>query len=156
MLSIALCTQAFAADDHPEPAARPLLIGEVSAEQILAHPAFSPYRQDTLDAAAHEALLRQRGAHTIEWVLLFGSWCHDSQREVPQILALANQHPTIALTAIAVDEQKRAPAEFTERYKLKYTPTLIVFKDGVEVGRIIERPDTNWAADIAAKLDAAH
>lgn len=78
---------------------------------------------------------------------LFGTWCHDSVREIPRLnklLAAAN-NTNITTTLIAVDRKKT----IDDSYKLQYTPTIIIYRDNNEIGRIIETPTKTIAQDIA-------
>lgn len=84
-------------------------------------------------------------------VALFGSWCHDSEREVPRLVKLLSQaqNPLIELKLIAVNTKKEAPAS----YRLKYTPTFLVMNaQQQEVGRIVERPAATLGQDIVNML----
>jgi len=78
---------------------------------------------------------------------LFGTWCHDSMREIPRLnkLLLAANNPNISTTLIAVDRNKT----IDESYNLQYTPTIIIYRDNNEIGRIIETPTKSIAQDIA-------
>lgn len=87
-------------------------------------------------------------------VALFGTWCHDSEREVPRLIKLLNQadNPNISLKLIAVNTQKEAP----EHYQLKYTPTFIIYDENQqELGRIIERPKESLSQDLSAIVNNA-
>nr|WP_241737648.1 thioredoxin family protein [Neptunicella marina] len=87
-------------------------------------------------------------------VVLFGRWCHDSQREVPKLLKLLTQSNVALerLTLIAVDRQKTTPDQLEQPFDLKYTPTIILFDQQAELGRIIETPQQGIAEDLAAML----
>ena len=71
-----------------------------------------------------------------------GTWCHDSKREVPKaiklfnLLALENERIKI----VALNKQKKGYFKNYESFNIKRTPTIIFFKNGKEIGRIIERP----------------
>lgn len=86
----------------------------------------------------------------IKIVTLFGTWCHDSEREVPRMIKLIEQanNPNITHQLIAVNQKKQA----AEHYQLQYTPTFIIYKNEQEVGRIVERPVTTLAQDIVNAL----
>lgn len=84
-------------------------------------------------------------------IVLFGTWCHDSQREVPRLLK------TIALSGVenyqlkllAVDFAKKEPSGLYLNYQLRYTPTFILEQQGHEIGRVVERPKLSIAEDLA-------
>jgi thiol-disulfide isomerase/thioredoxin len=71
---------------------------------------------------------------------LFGTWCHDSKREVPafiKTIELAN-NSNFSVEYIGVNREKTDGKEFSKLYNLQYTPTFIIFKGSYEVGRIVE------------------
>lgn len=81
----------------------------------------------------------------------FGTWCHDSIREVPKLLKILSGNKDINLSLIALDHQKQDPQDLATTNKVKYTPTIIVYRDvdkKQEIGRIIERPKQSLITDI--------
>jgi hypothetical protein len=69
-----------------------------------------------------------------------GTWCGDSRREVPRLfraLELVPEPWPFTIRWIGVDRAKRAPG-LTEDAALRYVPTFVVRRDGVEVGRVVE------------------
>jgi thioredoxin 1 len=81
----------------------------------------------------------------------FGTWCHDSEREVPKLLKLLKANKDITSTLIALDYQKEDPQALAKESQIKYTPTIIVYRDKSkkeELGRIIERPNKSLIEDI--------
>ena len=86
----------------------------------------------------------------ISVVIMFGTWCHDSKREVPRMLRIldsAGVRPE-QISLIGVDTKKAEPKGREKLYNLRNTPTLILLKNGKEVGRIIERPNVSLEADL--------
>ena len=128
--------------------AETLLVGEVSAEQLLlTHPRFARvYEQFQPDASA------LRLPEEVQVLVFFGTWCHDSEREVPRLLKLleAEGLSEEKLTLIALDYRKREPEGRAALFKVRYTPTAIFIRDDGEVGRIIERPNVSLYEDIKA------
>ena len=82
----------------------------------------------------------------------FGTWCHDSEREVPKLLKLASLSPRTNINLVALDYNKQEPKGRAEQQGVKYTPTIIVFLHNKEIGRIVERPKASIAEDIEAML----
>ena len=128
--------------------AETLLVGKVSPEQLLlTHPRFARvYERFQPDASA------LRLPEDVQVLVFFGTWCHDSEREVPRLLKLleAEGFSEEALTLIALDYRKREPEGRAALFKVRYTPTAIFIRDDVEVGRIIERPNVSLHEDIKA------
>ena len=87
----------------------------------------------------------------ISVVIFFGTWCHDSKRELPKALKIFNEIginvENIELIAVGLD--KKEPQGRAAKLKLMYTPTLIFFRGSQEIGRIIEKPVISLEKDIA-------
>ena len=86
----------------------------------------------------------------IEIYVLFGTWCHDSQREVPRLLQLLNtlniQENYIHL--IGLNFSKNEPQDRGKYFQIKKTPTFIFLRNQKEVGRIVEMPEISLEADL--------
>ena len=86
----------------------------------------------------------------ISIVIFFGTWCHDSKRELPKALKIFNEiginDENIELIAVGLD--KKEPQGRAAKLKLMYTPTLIFFRGSQEIGRIIEKPVISLEKDI--------
>lgn len=94
-------------------------------------------------------------ADSISFVLFAGSWCDDSQIELPrlfQVFEAANINAD-KITMYGVDENKNDPTGTAERLGIYKVPTLIAFKRGRETGRIIEHPRTNWELDVIVIME---
>lgn len=132
-------------------ASEPELMGEVSAEQLLAqYPAFQAEYKDYQPSKEELAAVAALEEDTL--VVLFGTWCHDSQREVPRLLKTFDLSglDVPKLTLIAVDTNKTDPQGMAKKYQLKYTPTFVLLNDDKELGRVIERPRTSLTQDLQA------
>ena len=86
----------------------------------------------------------------ISFLLFAGSWCGDSESEVPKIYKLFDKAniPLAKIKLYGVDRSKREPSGIAAEYNIERVPTLIVLRDGSELGRIIEFPSTSWEEDI--------
>ena len=86
--------------------------------------------------------------------ILFATWCHDSEREVPRMLKLlaASGVKEENISLISLDIRKEEPEGRAKALDVRFTPTFIFFSDDVELGRIIERPVESLQADIAAMV----
>jgi thiol-disulfide isomerase/thioredoxin len=74
--------------------------------------------------------------------LIFGTWCGDSKYYVPRLLRAlkeaANSHLQVKL--VGIDNQFHEPVDTVQPRRLTNVPTIIVERDGREVGRIVETP----------------
>lgn len=131
--------------------AREDVIGLIDSQALLAQfPQFNEQYQNYQPTAVELQAIKRIEGKTL--VVLFGTWCHDSVREVPRLLkslALA-QVNLDRLQLLGVDTSKQLPGAEQQAYDLRYTPTFIVFEENRELGRIIERPTATLAEDLAA------
>lgn len=83
-------------------------------------------------------------------VLIMGTWCEDSQREVPGMMKILNQagYNTAEMEIIAIDEDKRTKEGLEKVYDLAYIPALIFFDGEKEMNRIVEFPINSLEQDI--------
>ena len=88
----------------------------------------------------------------LEVKILFGTWCHDSEREVPRMLKLlaASGVREENISLIALDILKEEPQGRARALRVDYTPTFIFFSDGKEQTRIVERPIKSLEKDLSA------
>ena len=82
--------------------------------------------------------------------IVFGSWCSDSQREVPRFIEIlwAMDYPMDKLTIIALNRNKLVNEIDISQMDIKYVPTFIFKRDNIEIGRIIESPKISLIEDI--------
>lgn len=94
--------------------------------------AYSP-RPDAMEAL-------KKNADSIQLLVFMGTWCEDSHFIIPKLFALADaagfsqEH----ITLIGTDRNKRTLSNLTDALNVKNVPTIIVFRNGRELGRIIE------------------
>ncbi|MFK7864612.1 MAG: TlpA family protein disulfide reductase [Pseudohongiellaceae bacterium] len=130
-------------------------IGEISSAQLLAnYPEFAKEYESFQPTKSQ--ILGLQGLEGKEVLALFGTWCHDSEREIPRLLKLIEESEISLsrLTLYGVSRNKDDPAGVAKQHELLFTPTIIVLDDGKELTRIVERPKIGLAADIAAELSS--
>jgi len=90
----------------------------------------------------------------IKVLIVAGSWCGDTQRELPRFFKITNEIgvPNNNIEMIMVDENKKTAAFNISVIQVTNIPTFIFFKDGKELGRIIEKPQTTLEDDLAKLL----
>lgn len=94
--------------------------------------------------------LKEYLADEYQYIIVLGSWCPDSRREVPamvKVLNLAGVEMS-SVRFIGVDHRKQAPVVFLEELQIEKVPTLIVFKGEEEKGRIVETPEVSIEDDL--------
>jgi cyclophilin family peptidyl-prolyl cis-trans isomerase len=125
----------------------PLEIGPMTAEHLVERlpeyaerkAAFEP------DPAVVEAIaMSVQPGDRLEVVL--GTWCSDSQREVPKLLKIsdlieAQYGVTLPISYVAVSRAKSEPAELVAGRNIEKVATFIYYRDDAELGRIVETPE---------------
>ena len=79
-------------------------------------------------------------ADSLQLIVFLGTWCSDSHNIIPKFFALtdAASLPENKITLIGVDRKKKTIGYLTEALNVKNVPTIIVMKNGKEVGRVVE------------------
>ena len=146
IISLLLLTQVVACNSTHQK--QPLQLGVISPSELLtSYPNFSSsYNAYPVSSQASKVIEKWGSDLRIE--VFFGTWCHDSQREVPRLLKLLSQNKAVQVKLIALNYQKSEPQGLSKGKDVKYTPTVIVYKNNKEVGRIIERPKVSLFDDI--------
>lgn len=87
-------------------------------------------------------------------VVVFGTWCHDSQREVPRLLTLLervrDEYPKVSFEfeMIAAAPYEMRDKNLIKKYQLTAVPTIMLFDKEQEMGRVVEQTKISLAADI--------
>lgn len=86
----------------------------------------------------------------VEMIVVIGTWCSDSQREIPRLVKILNYlaYDTHHIIAIGVNRNKRAPFTEVDELHIEYVPTIIFKYEDKEIGRIIESPEVSLEKDI--------
>lgn len=89
--------------------------------------------------------------HDYTIVIVMGSWCGDSQDQVPRFFKIADTFgfPEENIRIICVDRKKHWPGNEDEiaLLNIELVPTFIFYRDGEELGRIIETPANTLEVD---------
>ncbi|WP_064435520.1 TlpA family protein disulfide reductase [Pseudoalteromonas neustonica] len=139
---VCLSWSASASDEAP-------FSGDISASTLLADYNKFSQEYERFTATSDELELIQKLAGK-DILVLFGTWCHDSQREVPRLLKLLEKSKVAvnSLQLIAVGYNKKDPAGVAPAHELKYTATMIVMQEGKELSRVVEKPKNSLVIDL--------
>ena len=88
--------------------------------------------------------------------IVLGSWCSDSQREVPRFYRIMDEAgiPDEKVELISVNRDKVVPGIDISALKIERVPTFIVYDGIKELGRIIETPAETLEEDLLMILSA--
>ena len=104
--------------------------------------------QKTLDMVNAELLVN------VEIKIVLGTWCHDSQRELPRFYKIADYLDFDNYMLIGVNRAKLAKDTEVDELNIELVPTFIFYNAGKEIGRIIESPIESLEKDIVEIISA--
>lgn len=116
--------------------------GIISREVLLNDTSFHWYASNlkgySPNAAALEGLKKNKDS--IQLLTFMGTWCEDSHFVIPKFYSLldAAGFSQDRVTLIGVDRSKKTLSHLCEALNVDKVPTIIVLKNGKEVGRVIE------------------
>jgi len=116
-----------------------VFVEDWKAEQI-------EYSPDKTTIKELKKLFKENKEFTVK--VFFASWCHDSQLQLPPFVKIAKQVRIKNIEYIALNRKKALPNQDISAFDIKRVPTFIVFKDGKEMGRIIETPQLSIEKDL--------
>lgn len=91
----------------------------------------------------------------VQFVIFGGTWCEDTQFVLPKFFKLQelSGFPDNSISFFGVNRAKQTLGNVAAAFKIINVPTIIVMKDGKEVGRVVEYGKTGkWDAELAELL----
>ena len=133
-----------------------MLVGSASLDSLRTAPFVSWYdtNRDAYTPESESLDELKTLLKDVRIVLLMGTWCKDSRREVPRFTAIleAVKYPLDEVEVITVDRDKKTPENLEQGLELIQVPTFIFYKADRELGRIVEFPINTLEADMLAIL----
>lgn len=130
-----------------------ILIDECTMEGLLNFPGFkasyaAAHEGYNLDIDTIKAL--KPLARELKFTVVLGTWCGDSLRQVPPLLKVleALEIDGNNIRILAVDLAKHTLNYPIEQLHIEKVPTVILYKHGIELGRIVETPIETFEKDI--------
>ena len=82
--------------------------------------------------------------------IVFRSTCSDSREQLPRLFKVLNElnYDVNSITLIGVNREKQGLSNETEGLEIELVPTIIFYKDGNEIGRIVETPFESLEKDL--------
>ena len=133
-----------------------ILVGKVNWDGLTQQPYddwfTANYLSYTVDAESLTALDNKTDG--IEVLMFMGTWCSDSQVEVPQFYKILDhlKYDLTKMTVVALErlESRKlvSPQHEEADYDITHVPTFIFIRDGEEIGRITEYPERTLEKDM--------
>jgi tetratricopeptide (TPR) repeat protein len=119
-------------------------------------PSYTNYKPEET-AVAH---LKKSLKSDVTFNIFFATWCNDSKRELPRYLRILDEMGVRQdrVELIGVDSgkaHKQAPGGENIGKHLYRVATFIVYRKGVEIGRIVEHPVVSLERDLLSILNGA-
>jgi thiol-disulfide isomerase/thioredoxin len=108
---------------------------------------YNAYKTNAIDNGNLKAALANKN---ITVTIVMGSWCGDSQEQVPRFFKIADaiEFAEKNITIYCVDRNKKTEKGEIDNLKITLVPTFIFYKDGKEIGRIVESPKATLEKDM--------
>lgn len=133
------------------------LLGKINLDGLQTNPYQTWFTSNYEAYAVDESLVKVFKSPLADYdiKLFLGTWCGDSKREVPRFIKIlkAANFPMENLEIIALDRRKghvkTSPTGEEKGLNIIKVPTMIFFKKGKEINRIVESPIESLEEDMA-------
>ena len=134
----------------------PYLLGKIDKAGLQGENYNSWFNKNYEDYKPNKTIINDiaSGLKNYSITLFMGTWCGDSKQEVPKLYKVleASNYPIDQLTVIAVSSEpnmyKQSPNHEEAGLNIHRVPTVIFYKEGKEINRIVEHPITTFEEDI--------
>lgn len=158
VLFLAICRMAVAQSpyisapdpQHPDQHILNGIITKYALENDTAYTWYNSSRQIYKPSDAVLNTMKDAGGK-VKFVVFGGTWCEDTQFVLPKFFKLQelSGYPDAGISFFAVDRSKKTVGGIADAFKIINVPTIIVMKDGVEVGRVVEYGKTGqWDKEL--------
>ena len=132
------------------------LLGHVTRAQLRAYEPWALFWEQVYVPNAAAVASIKKDAADVSILLVMGTWCPDSKRELPRYFATMDAAGLgdAKLTMIGVDRTKKDTEGLTDKWDITRVPTFVFLRNGKEVGRFVEHTptDSTFEAEMAKIL----
>ncbi len=135
-----------------------ILNGIIEKNDIATNAAFNSWYSGNQTGYKLDTTITNAMANTkdkVQYVVFGGTWCEDTQFILPKFFKLQEQSGLSEknISLYAVDRSKKTLGNIAGAFKITNVPTIIVMKDGKEVGRVVEYGKTGkWDTELGQLL----
>ncbi len=128
--------------DDPENEGEKMLLGRVSLTDFKNDSLF-PWMSENYQIYKPDTTISLAIKHRLDGIRIkafMGTWCEDSQREVPHFYKILNTAGVLhnSIEMVAMSHDKDTPQGYEKDLNIAYVPTFIFYKEGIEIGRFVE------------------
>lgn len=118
------------------------LKGIISKEILISDTSFKWYAENLKDYTPNTRAIEglRKNADSLQFIVFMGTWCEDSHFVIPKFYSLTETagFSKDRITLIGVDRNKKTLSHLAEALNIINVPTIIVLKNGKEMGRVVE------------------
>lgn len=119
-----------------------ILKGFMSKQDLAGDSAFAWFAANQKGYAPYAAALQSLKSNkdSVQFLVFGGTWCQDTQFILPKFFTLSEAAGLSQnqITLLGVDRSKKTIQHLSETFNILNVPTIIVLKDGKEIGRVVE------------------
>jgi hypothetical protein len=125
------------------------LVGDLTEEKIWEDVPVWRSRMNKYKPEAQTVAALKRVEPDTTLIIAAGTWCGDSKHYVPELLRALHEagNPHLHIKLIGIANKFAEPVEFIKAHEIKKVPTIIVERNGKEIGRITESPVSKTMED---------
>jgi Thioredoxin len=115
----------------------------------------SEYSLYDVDSTTANNLKNKLNDYKIEVVM--GCWCSDSRTQVPRLFKILDyvNYPSDSVTIICVDRDIKTEGDELDNLNIQKVPTIILYRNGKEKGRIVESPEVSLEKDMLKIINSS-
>ena len=119
-----------------------ILKGFLAKKDLAADTAFAWFAQNQKGYSPYTSTLQSLKINkdSVSFLVFGGTWCHDTQFILPKFFSLSEAAGISQdqITLLGVDRSKKTIQHLSETFNIVNVPTIIVLKEGKEIGRVVE------------------
>jgi len=119
-----------------------ILKGVISKDILASDTSFKWFSQNLKPFSGSKEIVAAfaKQKDSVQLVIFFGTWCEDSHTILPKLFSFldAAGFPDDRVTLIGVDRNKKTISHVTDAFNIINVPTIMVMKEGKELGLIVE------------------
>jgi thiol-disulfide isomerase/thioredoxin len=137
-----------------------VLKGFVTKQELANDTAFKWFGENQKGYSPYTTALQalKTNKDSVSFLVFGGTWCHDTQSILPRFYSLteAAGFGQDKITLLGVDHSKKTIHHLSEAFNILNVPTIIVLKDGKEIGRVVEYGKTGMFDKELGEIISGH